>query len=70
MSLYDIQQKQKQLIEAEIHRLLGLLREVEQRRDVTTDPLERAKYDSDIAALKSSIEKNKDDLRSLENEIE
>lgn len=69
MSLRDIQLKQKQLIEANIHKLLDLLRQTEQSRDVATSPTERAKYELEIDVLKSSIEKYKDELQSLENEI-
>jgi len=69
MSLRDIQLKQKNNIEAELTKLLDLLRETEQRRDVAPSPTDRANYELEIGTLKSSIEKYKDELQSLENEI-
>lgn len=69
MSLHDIQLKQKQLIETEIHKLLDLLQQTEQSRDVAASPLEREKYKSEILSLNSSIDGYKNDLKSLENEI-
>jgi len=69
MPLHDIQLKHKQNIEDEIKKLLDLLRDTEQRRDVTTIPTERAKYELEIDTLKSSIKEAKDELQSLENEI-
>lgn len=69
MSLRNIQLKQKQNIEAALAKLLGLLHETEQKRDVAPSPTDRANYELEIRALKSSIEKYKSELRSLENEI-
>jgi hypothetical protein len=69
MSLQEIQLNQKHNIEVELTKLLNLLGETEQRRDVVTSPTDRAKYELEIEALKLSIRKYKDELQSLENEI-
>lgn len=69
MSLRLIQLKQKQLIEAEVYKLLDLQRQTEQNRDVATSPIERAKFELEIDVLKSSIEKYNNELQSLESEI-
>jgi tetratricopeptide (TPR) repeat protein len=68
MPLHDIQLKQKQLIETEIHRLMGLQYKTEQKRDVAASPTDQANYELQIESLKLSIEKYKGELQLLENE--
>ena len=69
MSLYNIQFKQKNLIEGEIHKLLDLLYKTEQSRDVTASPTERAKLELEIESLNAFINQYKIELQELEDEI-
>ncbi|MFY9619453.1 MAG: tetratricopeptide repeat protein [Pyrinomonadaceae bacterium] len=69
MSLRDIQLKQKQLLEHAIEMRLDLLHHTEQRRDVTSSPIEVERYKLEIAELKASIEQYKVELQGLEEEI-
>jgi tetratricopeptide (TPR) repeat protein len=70
MSLLTIQLRQRQLIEDAIRTQLDLLRRTEERRDVTSSPGEKERYNLEIKELKSSVEQSKADLHGLEDEIQ
>lgn len=69
MSLSDIQKIQQQNIESHLSQLIELLRQTEEKTDLTQVPTAREEYRVEAVRLKNQIEKYKKDLVDLTAEI-